>query len=153
MDKREKLVQTETGFDNNRISYFEELITPLDLQSIVPNNFYLKKKINNQRTIVENIINKKDNRLLIIVGPCSIHNVEQAKEYALLLNKLAEKVKDKIYIVMRVYFEKPRTTTGWKGFINDPDLNNSFDVNKGLKEARLLLLYLAGLGMPIDVKF
>ncbi len=149
MDKREKLVQTETGFDNNRISYFEELITPLDLQSIVPNNFYLKKKINNQRTIVENIINKKDNRLLIIVGPCSIHNVEQAKEYALLLNKLAEKVKDKIYIVMRVYFEKPRTTTGWKGFINDPDLNNSFDVNKGLKEARLLLLYLAGLGMPI----
>ena len=67
MDKREKLVQTETGFDNNRISYFEELITPLDLQSIVPNNFYLKKKINNQRTIVENIINKKDNRLFIIV--------------------------------------------------------------------------------------
>ena len=104
MDKREKLVQTETGFDNNRISYFEELITPLDLQSIVPNNFYLKKKINNQRTIVENIINKKDNRLLIIVGPCSIHNVEQAKEYALLLNKLADKVKDKIYIVMKYYF-------------------------------------------------
>ena len=89
----------------------------------------------------------------MIIGPCSIHNILQAKEYAKELNKLAEQVKDKIYIVMRVYFEKPRTTTGWKGFINDPDLNNSFNVNKGLKEARLLLLYLAGLGLPLLVKF
>lgn len=149
MEKREKLIQTDKGFNNNRIEYFEELITPCDLHSLVPNNFYCQKKIDNNRIIVENIINKSDTRFLMIIGPCSIHNISQTKEYANELNKLSEKVKDKIYIIMRVYFEKPRTTTGWKGFINDPDLNNSFNVNKGLKEARLLLLYLASLGLPV----
>ena len=149
MDNREKLLQTPKGFNNNRIEYFEELITPCDLHTLVPNNFYCQKKIDDNRITVQNIINQKDKRFLMIIGPCSIHNILQAKEYAKELNKLAEQVKDKIYIVMRVYFEKPRTTTGWKGFINDPDLNNSFNVNKGLKEARLLLLYLAGLGLPV----
>jgi 3-deoxy-7-phosphoheptulonate synthase len=149
MESREKLLQTDKGFNNNRIEYFEELITPVDLHSLVPNNFYCQKKIDNSRTIVENIINNKDKRFLMIIGPCSIHNILQAKEYASELNRLLEKYKDKIYVVMRVYFEKPRTTTGWKGFINDPDLNNTFNVNKGLKEARLLLLYLASLGLPV----
>ena len=86
------------------------------------------------------ISGKDDKRLLCIVGPCSIHDIESGREYAILLNALAGELKEHLKIVMRVYFEKPRTTIGWKGLINDPDLNGSNDINKGLKLARKFLL-------------
>ena len=88
-----------------------------------------------------------------MVGPCSIHDVEAAKDYGRQLKKIADKVKDKILVVMRVYFEKPRTTVGWKGLINDPHLDFSFDVNEGLKRARNLLIYLNSIGMPCGCEF
>ena len=100
------------------------------------------------RIDINNIINKKDNRKIFVVGPCSIHNIDEAKEYALKLKKIADMVKDKILIIMRVYFEKPRTTVGWKGLINDPYLDESYDINKGLELARDLLLFINNIGLP-----
>ena len=107
----------------------------------------------NTRTQIDDIIYGKDSRKILIVGPCSIHNIEDAKEYGLMLYDLALKVKDKFLIVMRVYFEKPRTTIGWKGLINDPCLDNTFKVNKGLELARDLLYYLNKIGMPCGCEF
>ena len=98
--------------------------------------------------MIRQIKKGKLNKKLFIIGPCSIHNVDEALEYGKQLKKIADKVKDKILIVMRVYFEKPRTTVGWKGLINDPNLDNSFDVNKGLYMARKLLLELNDIGIP-----
>ena len=100
------------------------------------------------RAEVEAILDHRDNRLLAVVGPCSVHDVKSAKEYAERLMELREELKDHIAIVMRVYFEKPRTTVGWKGLINDPNLNDSFDIETGLGKARELLVWLAELGMP-----
>ena len=90
----------------------------------------------------------EDKRLLLIVGPCSIHDVNSAHEYAKKLLEIKKKVEKNILVIMRVYFEKPRTVIGWKGLINDPDLDNSFDINKGIKIARKLLIDLAESGMP-----
>ncbi len=134
--------------NNTRIEYFEEIIRPNDLLNILPINENIRKLVLQTRQSISNILNKKDNRLIFIVGPCSIHNVDQAKVYGKQLKNIAEKVQDKILIIMRVYFEKPRTTIGWKGLINDPDLNGTFNVNKGLKMARELLLYLNNIGLP-----
>ncbi|MDO4250914.1 MAG: 3-deoxy-7-phosphoheptulonate synthase, partial [Moraxella sp.] len=100
------------------------------------------------RKDIQNILDGKDKRILVVVGPCSIHDVTAAHEYADRLKELAEELKDTLLIVMRVYFEKPRTTTGWKGLINDPDMNDSFDINKGLRMARQLLLELNEKGLP-----
>jgi 3-deoxy-7-phosphoheptulonate synthase len=117
----------------------ENLITPEVLKKLLPLEESLRVRIDNCRGEVKNALNS-GKRMLIITGPCSIHNLEEALEYAERLNKLQEKVKDKILILMRVYLEKPRTTVGWKGFINDPDLNSTNDIEKGLKEGRRLLL-------------
>jgi 3-deoxy-7-phosphoheptulonate synthase len=106
--------------------------------------------INDSRITIQNILDGKDDRLLVIVGPCSIHNYESAIEYASLLSKLKY---DNLFIVMRVYFEKPRTSVGWKGFIYDPDLDNSNNINKGLTLARQLLEYITKLRVPIGVEF
>lgn len=94
-----------------------------------------------------------DDRLVVIVGPCSVHDVQAAKEYGALLAKEAERLKDDLMIVMRVYFEKPRTTVGWKGLINDPDLNGTYNINKGLRLARQLLLDISEMGLPIGTEF
>ncbi|KAJ7794127.1 hypothetical protein B0H14DRAFT_2923814 [Mycena olivaceomarginata] len=103
---------------------------------------------------VENILKGDDDRLLVVVGStCSVHNVEAALEYAKLLKTYADTAKDDLLIVMRVYFEKPRTTIGWKGLINDPDLNGTFQINKGLRLARTLLLDIAKLGLPSGGEF
>ena len=134
------------SINNVNVKGFQKLITPNELISkIVNNNIEFVKK---SRDTIVNILSGKDKRKLIIVGPCSIHNIDEAKEYANMLKNLSDKVQDKIFIVMRVYFEKPRTTTGWKGLINDPDLDNSFKINKGLHKARELLKYIADLGLP-----
>jgi len=134
--------------NNKRIEYFKPLILPNKLKEQLPLNKELQNLIINTRTHIENILSNQDKRMLFIVGPCSIHNVNEAKIYGTKLVELAKHVKDKILIVMRVYFEKPRTTIGWKGLINDPCLNNTFEVNKGMYMARKLLLDLNTLGMP-----
>ena len=100
------------------------------------------------RNEIINILNGSDNRLLLVVGPCSIHDVDAERDYANRLLKTKKEVEENILVVMRVYFEKPRTVIGWKGLINDPELDNSFQINKGMKIARKLLLDLADMGMP-----
>jgi len=105
------------------------------------------------RERAKEILEGIDDRVLVIVGPCSIHDVAAGKEYALKLKKLAEEVSEDVFVIMRVYFEKPRTTIGWKGLINDPDLNNSFRINKGLRGARQLLLDINELGLPCGGEF
>ncbi len=105
------------------------------------------------RNTIVDIINKKDDRLLVIVGPCSIHDTVAAIDYATRLKKLADQFSDELFIVMRVYFEKPRTTIGWKGLINDPHLDNSFAVNQGLNIGRKLLLDITEIGLPVGCEF
>ncbi|MGX2967411.1 3-deoxy-7-phosphoheptulonate synthase [Ursidibacter sp. B-7004-1] len=125
------------------------LLTPKMLKEEFPLSEKLKQQIEKSRKIVSDIIHKRDTRQLIVIGPCSIHDPMSALEYAKKLKNLSDKVSDKIYIVMRVYFEKPRTTVGWKGLINDPNLNGTFDIEKGLRVARKLLLEIAELGLPL----
>ena len=140
----------ELEFDkiqNTNIKSLNKLITPKKLIEELSSLDVISKIFFN-REIISNIISYKDPRLLFIVGPCSIHNIEEAKEYGAKLAKLTKKVEDKIHIVMRVYFEKPRSTTGWKGFINDPNLNNTCDINNGIYKARELLIYLNSINIP-----
>ena len=136
------------SISNLNISNINKLITPNELLYKYPLNDKVKEFVIKTRNDISNILYKKDKRFLMIVGPCSIHDIEQAKKYGDMLKVISDKVKDKIVIVMRVYFEKPRTTIGWKGLINDPDLNNTYNVNKGLELARELLLYLNSIGLP-----
>ena len=126
-----------------------ELITPNDLISKLPITEEIKHTVRHNRIEIKRVLNKTSDKKLLIVGPCSIHNVAEAKEYANMLSELQKKVNDKLLIVMRVYFEKPRTTVGWKGLINDPLLNNTFEVNNGLYIARDLLIYISNLGLAV----
>jgi 3-deoxy-7-phosphoheptulonate synthase len=105
------------------------------------------------RNAIHDILHGKDKRLIVIAGPCSIHDIDAAKEYAGKLKPLIDKYSDDLLIIMRVYFEKPRTTVGWKGLINDPDLDDSFNINKGLRVARQLLLDLNDMGVPAGTEF
>lgn len=129
------------------------LITPHELIKSKPLSSSARATIHSARHNASHIIQGKDDRLLVIVGPCSIHNTLIALEYAALLQAAAEKFIDDLYIIMRVYFEKPRTTVGWKGLISDPELDESFAVNQGLILARELLLELNQLGMPAGTEF
>ena len=134
--------------ENINIKTFQILEKPLNLKEQLPATRDIKTFIHKTRLKIERIINKKDKRLLFVIGPCSIHNIDEALEYGKKLQTLAEKVQDKILIIMRVYFEKPRTTIGWKGLINDPLLDGSYRVNYGLFLARQLLLDLNRLKIP-----
>lgn len=134
--------------ENVRIRSQDLLITPSQLKEKVPHTQLSKQCVYNSRQEIMNILDHKDNRLLVIVGPCSIHDVDAAKDYAQKLKSLSDKVNDTLYIAMRVYFEKPRTTVGWKGLINDPDMNDSFDIEKGLNIGRQLLIDLSEMGLP-----
>ena len=142
-DPRKKL-----KLENTRIEYFEKLTIPEILKGELPISDNIKNNIKKYRQIISNIIQGIDKRLIMIVGPCSIHNIEEAKIYGNMLKELSNNIEDKIFIIMRVYFEKPRTTNGWKGLINDPELDESFQVNKGIRLARELLLYLNQIGLP-----
>lgn len=135
--------------NNIHVSAEDVLVTPAQLGQELPVSNSALEGIKDARKIISNIIHGKDHRLLVVCGPCSIHDVKAAKEYALKLKELHESTKDTLYIVMRVYFEKPRTTTGWKGLINDPHLNDTFDIETGLRKARELLIWLAELGLPV----
>lgn len=134
--------------DDVNIEKFIPLITPASLKAEYPLSEKAYNTVLTGRTTIQNILDGTDKRLLVVVGPCSIHDIKAAHEYADKLVKLADELKDSIYIVMRVYFEKPRTTVGWKGLINDPDMNDSFDIEKGLRMARKLLLDLNEKGLP-----
>jgi 3-deoxy-7-phosphoheptulonate synthase len=105
------------------------------------------------QSVVADILNREDDRLLVVVGPCSVHDPEAALSYARQLSKSSLGLQDDLFVVMRVYFEKPRTTTGWKGMINDPHLDGSGDVNEGLRVARKLLLVVLELGLPVGCEF
>ena len=137
-----------TRLNDIHVNSEEILITPNLLKQKLPLSESGRQYVLQARETIANIIHKKDSRLLVISGPCSVHDVEAAKEYGRRLKQLHEQYKDTLYIVMRVYFEKPRTTVGWKGLINDPHMDGSFDVEKGLETARELLLYLTELGLP-----
>lgn len=138
--------------ENVNIYSCREMICPGTLKRELPINEKINSFVIKSRETIRNIMDKKDKRLLFVVGPCSIHDIEEAKNYASQLKNISDKLKN-IFIVMRVYFEKPRTNVGWKGLIHDPDLNNSFDVNKGLYLARELLLYINSIGLPCGCEF
>ncbi|MCC5793527.1 MAG: 3-deoxy-7-phosphoheptulonate synthase [Chromatiales bacterium] len=124
------------------------LPTPAEIKRELPLPTAGQAAILRSRRVLQSIIDGRDPRLFVVIGPCSIHDVEAALDYARHLRELAERVDDVLYLVMRVYFEKPRTTVGWKGLINDPDLDDSFHVDKGIRMARKLLLDLTALGLP-----
>lgn len=134
--------------DDLNIDKFIPLLTPKELKTELPLTETARNTVKHGREVIQNILNGTDKRLLVVVGPCSIHDVDAALEYADKLAEFAKEVEDTLFIVMRVYFEKPRTTTGWKGLINDPDMNDSFDIEKGLRTARKLLLDLNDKGLP-----
>ena len=134
--------------NNVNIDQQYPLTTPRELITKIPSDETITKLIKKTRETIQNILQGKDDRMLFIIGPCSIHNVEQAKIYASELHRLAERVKDKILIVMRTYFSKPRTTVGWKGLMYDPKLNGTSEINLGLETTRSLLRDINALGMP-----
>ncbi len=134
--------------DNINVASQELLITPAQLKSDIPLSEKAKETIQKGRQTINDILDRKDKRIFLVVGPCSIHDVAAAKDYALKLKELSDKVQDTLYLVMRVYFEKPRTTVGWKGLINDPHLNDSFEIEDGLHIGRKLLLDIAEIGLP-----
>ena len=138
---------------NVNVNDIKQLVEPQHLLNKFKASDNTLNNIKIWRNEIKNIIDGNDKRLLAIVGPCSVHNVDEALEYANRLKKLSDKYSDKIMIVMRVYFEKPRTTVGWKGLINDPDLDNSFKINLGLEKARKLLLEINNLEIPVGCEF
>ena len=138
--------------DNLNVASQEVLITPEQLKAEIPMSEAAMKTVADSREVIRNILDGKDQRLFVVVGPCSIHDVDAALDYAKRLKELAAKVEDTLYIVMRVYFEKPRTTVGWKGLINDPYLNDTFKIQEGLHIGRKLLLDIAEMGLPTSTE-
>jgi len=139
--------------DDVNIEQVAPLIPPQILMEDIPIDREILSLVKRTRQEIQAILEGKDDRLVVVVGPCSIHDAEQALEYCKLLVPLREKYSDDLLIVMRSYFEKPRTTVGWKGLINDPMMDGSFQINKGLKIGRKLLVDLNTLGMPVAVEF
>ena len=131
-----------------RVEDFTPLISPAELKKELPIPESAAQAVVRDRHVIENIIAGKDHRLLVVSGPCSIHDTRAALSYAERLKSLADRVQDTIFLVMRVYFEKPRTTVGWKGLINDPHLDGSCDMMEGLRRARQLLLDIVEMGLP-----
>ncbi len=136
-----------------RVSRIITLTSPRALKEKLPVTDHIADTVCRARHEVEDILSGKDNRLLVIVGPCSIHDMKAARDYAVKLVSLRKELEDQFCIVMRVYFEKPRTTIGWKGFINDPHLNDTYDIEHGLYHARKLLIELNAMGLPTGTEF
>src|SRR5690606_41338874 len=133
--------------DNVNVISQNVLITPEQLKREIKLNDKAAATVLEGRETLRNILDRKDHRLFVVVGPCSIHDPEAARDYARRLKRLAEEVGDTLFLVMRVYFEKPRTTVGWKGLINDPHMDDSFDIEYGLQLGRRLLVELAEMGL------
>lgn len=143
---------TTDTVENLNVESQEVLITPSQLKAEMPLGDSSRTTVTSSRQVIRDILDRKDPRIFAVVGPCSIHDVDTAMEYAERLKKLAEEIQDTIYIVMRVYFEKPRTTVGWKGLINDPFINDSFKIHDGLHIGRKLLLDITSLGLPTSTE-
>lgn len=131
-----------------RITGTKEILTPEELMRDLPLTEQASSTVTDARQHIYDVLDGKDDRLVIIIGPCSIHDTDAAVEYADRLKQLMDELEDDLVVIMRVYFEKPRTTIGWKGLINDPDLDGSFHINKGVRIARQLLLNLSEKGVP-----
>jgi 3-deoxy-7-phosphoheptulonate synthase len=139
--------------DDVRIREIKELVPPAGLLREFPASTQADETVFAARSAIHRILRREDDRLLVVVGPCSIHDPQAARDYAQRLLAERQRLADRLEIVMRVYFEKPRTTVGWKGLINDPDLDGSFQINKGLRTARSLLLDINGLGVPAGTEY
>jgi len=139
--------------DDLRITAIKELASPQQVQQDLPISTTAANTVFEARQAIYRILDRKDDRLLVIIGPCSIHDTDAAIDYATRLKSLADELSGELLIIMRVYFEKPRTTVGWKGLINDPDLDDSFHINKGVHLARKLLLKLAEMGVPAGTEY
>ena len=139
--------------DNTRIVEKFDLITPNDVISEYPLTDEISKLVYGTRNEASQILHGKDDRVIVVCGPCSIHDPESALEYAHLLKDAKDSFQANLLIIMRVYFEKPRTTVGWKGLINDPDINESYDANKGLMLARKILRDITAMGLPVGTEF
>lgn len=138
----------ENRIENLNIEKQTVLITPEAIKREIPMSDIAGSVVHSARQTTRDILDRKDPRLLVVVGPCSIHDTEAALDYAKRLKELAEEVSETLYLVMRVYFEKPRTTVGWKGLINDPHMNDSFKIEEGLRVGRQLLLDISEMGLP-----
>lgn len=139
--------------DDLRVSDIKELVSPEKVQAELPIIEAAANAVVAGRQDIHNVLHGKDDRLVVVVGPCSIHDPEAAIEYANKLKGLRDELQQDLVIIMRVYFEKPRTTVGWKGLINDPDLDNSFNINKGVRVARKLLLDVNAMGLPAGTEY
>ena len=158
MTLTERLASPLTTHDTTRIADLRikavrPLITPALLQEWQPAPDAAQTLVESSRVAISRVLHGQDDRLIVVVGPCSIHDHDQAMEYARLLKEQADALAQDLLIVMRVYFEKPRTTVGWKGYINDPHLDGSFAINEGLERARALLLDVLALGLPVGTEF
>ncbi|MDX1514170.1 MAG: 3-deoxy-7-phosphoheptulonate synthase, partial [Gammaproteobacteria bacterium] len=136
-----------------RIRSISDVVPPAKLHEEFPVSEAAAELVYHTRQAIHRILYGEDDRLLVVMGPCSIHDPEAAREYASRLKQMRIALADRLEVVMRVYFEKPRTTVGWKGLINDPDLDGSFNINKGLRLARELLLDLNNMGVPAGTEF
>ena len=139
--------------DDLRIIETQELSTPEDVRKELPITELSAKTILDSRKTIENILDEKDDRIFVVIGPCSIHDPVAAMDYAKKLKKISQDVSENLFIIMRVYFEKPRTTVGWKGLINDPMLDGSFEINKGIRIGRKLLLDIVDLEIPAGTEY
>ncbi len=139
---------TTFNIENVNVTSFETMPTPEALHAQLPLSDTAGNTVMQGREALRNILDRKDPRMFVVVGPCSIHDPVAGLDYARRLKKLQEEVKDTLLLVMRVYFEKPRTTTGWKGYINDPDMDDSFHIERGMANARRFLLDVCELGLP-----
>jgi 3-deoxy-7-phosphoheptulonate synthase len=146
-------MQTNYTTDDLRISDTKEVVAPIQVHDEIPMTDIAADTILKARAAIHKILVGEDDRLLVVIGPCSIHDTQAAVEYAKHLKEISDELQDDLLIIMRVYFEKPRTTVGWKGLINDPDLNSSFNINKGLRVARQLLLDVNNLGVPAATEY
>jgi 3-deoxy-7-phosphoheptulonate synthase len=141
-------IMNTSNIENVNVTSFDPMPTPDDLHRRLPISASAAKVVTQGREALRNILDRKDPRMFIVVGPCSIHDPVAGLDYARRLRKLQDEVSDTLLLVMRVYFEKPRTTTGWKGYINDPDMDDSFHVDRGMENARKFLLDVGELGLP-----
>ena len=142
-----------TRIDDLRIGAVRPLITPALLQEWLPTPPAAQALVEGSRAALSRVLHGQDDRLIVVVGPCSIHDHDQAMDYARRLKAQADALQEDLLVVMRVYFEKPRTTVGWKGYINDPHLDGSFAINEGLELARKLLLDVLDVGLPVGTEF
>ena len=145
--------QDTTRIDDLRIKAVRPLVTPALLEERLPASPVTRGLVESSRACLSRVLQGRDDRLIVVVGPCSIHDHDQAMEYARLLKAGTDALAGDLIVVMRVYFEKPRTTVGWKGYINDPRLDGSFAINEGLERARRLLLDILALGLPVGTEF